>query len=231
MTSQSTRTADELTTAIRSVVDRALESSVRDQVAARGRELAANIAVTAGTMADRASEAATEAWRETTPQRAEALRNAERLQRDALRWGRSTWASRLRPAMQRAINGGTLRLAAAGASVPISQELAERARQRLRAQRREERRWRSFFTGLVVGVVVGALAAILTAPRPGSEVRNRLATRAREGAGDWAPLFQRPIDAAGAIVRGNGQDGAPEAGDTPAPDQANPAPEEQPEES
>ncbi len=197
MASVPTKTADELTTAIRSVVDRALESTVREQVAARGREVATVIAETAGTVAERASEAASDAWRETTPQRREALKNAERMQADALRWSRRTWTSQLRPALQKAFKDGSLRLTAAGASVPITKEIADRARERLGVQRREERRWRTFFLGLVVGAAIGAVAAILTAPKPGREVRDDLATRARgaaEGASEWSPLFQRPLE-------------------------------------
>ncbi len=71
----------------------------------------------------------------------------------------------------------------------------DEARIRLGIQRREERHWRTFFLGVVLGAVAGAAVAILTAPRSGRETRDRLATAARdaaEGAGEWAPLFQRP---------------------------------------
>ncbi len=212
MGSQQTRSAEELTTAIRSVVDRALESKVRDQVASRGKELAALITETAGTVAERASEAASDAWRETTPQRREAAKTADRLQRDALSWSRKTWAKQLRPMIQKAMKNRTATIGAAAGAVPISKELLDQARTRLGIQRREEHRWRTFFLGVVVGAIGGALVAILTAPRPGREMRDRIASRAREGAEEWAPLFQRPVETAKSIVAertGNGS--TPEA--------------------
>jgi hypothetical protein len=199
MASVSTRNADELTTAIKSLVDRALESQVGEQVASRGKEMATAIAETAGTVAGRASEAAGEAWRETSPQREEAAKAAGRLGKDALHWSKKTWGARLGPALRTAWRRRAATLGAATGALPISNELVDQARIRLGLQRREERRWRTFFLGVIVGAIAGALVAILTAPRPGSETRDRLATAAREaadGAGDWAPLFQRvPVEA------------------------------------
>ena len=151
MASVSTRNADELTTAIKSLVDRALESKVREQVATRGREMAAAIAESAGTVAERASEAAGEAWRETSPRREEAAKAAERMGKDALNWGQETWASQLRPALRNAWRRRAATLGAAGGALPISRELVDQARIRLGIQRREERRWRTFFLGVIVG--------------------------------------------------------------------------------
>jgi gas vesicle protein len=234
MASVSTRNADELTTAIKSLVDRALESTVREQVAARGKEVAAAIAETATTVAGRTSEAATEAWRETSPRREEAARAADRMRRDAMQWGQATWGSQLRPALLRAWRKRAMALGAAGGALPISKELVEEAKIRLGMQQRrqEERRWRTFFLGMVVGAIAGALVAILTAPRPGRETRDRIASRAREaaeGAGEWAPLFQRSAQegAAHAAESGNGvppAQGEPEASATePAAQEDQPA--------
>src|SRR4029077_18607627 len=78
--------------------------------------------------------------------------------------------------------------------VPASRELMDQARIRLGIRQREERRWRFFFLGLVIGAIGGAIAALLTAPGPGREVRDELASRAREAAanaGEWVPIFQR----------------------------------------
>lgn len=214
MASVPTKTADELTTAIRSLVDRALDTATREQVAARGREMAAAISEAAGTAAGRTSEMATETWKETEPQRAEVARAAGRFQRDALRWGQATWRSQLRPALRNALRGRGAALAAAGGSVPISKELADEMRARLGMRRREERRWRTFILGVIVGAIGGAIVALLTTPRAGREVRDELVTRARttaEGAGDWVPLFQRPGEETGE---------AQPSGESPAADEA-----------
>jgi YtxH-like protein len=219
MTSVSTRNADELTTAIKSLVDRALESQVREQVASRGREMAAAIAESAGSVAGRASEAAGEAWRETSPRREEAAKAAGRLGTDALHWTQETWGSQLGPALRTAWRRRAAALGAAGGALPISKELVDQARVRLGIQRREERRWRIFFLGVIVGGIAGALVAILTAPRPGRETRDRLATAARdaaEGAGDWAPLFQRPAVEAPTHEDDSGNGARPEATDLQA---------------
>jgi YtxH-like protein len=229
MASVSTRSADELTTAIKSLVDRALESSVREQVATRGKEVAAALAETATTVAGRTSEAATEAWRETSPRRADAARAADTMRRDAMRWGQRTWGSQLRPALLRAWRKRAMAIGAAGGALPISRELVDEARIRLGIQQRrqEEHRWRTFFLGVVVGAIAGALVAILTAPRPGHETRDRIASRAREaaeGAGEWAPLFQRPVEqAATAEQTGDGVGAEPVEAD---PGSSEPAPHE-----
>ena len=194
MAGDPSRTADELTTAIRSLVERALESRTRDEIAARGRELATTIADTASAAAERASVAAGEAWRDSAPQRKEAAKSARKMSRQALAWGRSNWKRRFGPAVRDAWDGRAAALAAAGIAVPTSRQLAKEAKKRLRLQRREERRWRTFFFGMLIGAIGGAVVALLTAPRPGREVRDELAQRARDAAsnaGEWAPLFQR----------------------------------------
>jgi hypothetical protein len=192
------RTTDELATAIRSLVERALESRTREQIAARGRELATAIAGTAGEAAERASVMAGEAWRDSAPQRKEAAKSARTMSRKAYAWGRGTWNRRVGPAVRDAWDGRAAALAAAGIAVPTSRELAKQAQKRLRLQRHEERRWRSFFLGVIIGAIGGAVVALLTAPRPGREVRDELAQRAREAANsasEWAPLFQRTPEA------------------------------------
>lgn len=192
------KATDELTTAIRSVVERALESKTREQIAARGRDLATVIAGTAGTAAERASVLAGEAWRDSAPQRKEAAKSARQMSRQAVAWGRGTWKRRVGPAVRDAWDGRAAALAAAGIAVPTSRELAKQAQKRLKLQRHEERRWRTFFLGVVLGAIAGAVVALLTAPRPGREVRDELAQRARGAAttaGEWAPLFQRTSEA------------------------------------
>ncbi|HEX2193571.1 MAG TPA: YtxH domain-containing protein [Candidatus Limnocylindria bacterium] len=56
----------------------------------------------------------------------------------------------------------------------------------------------AFLLGVVVGAAAGAIVALLTTPKPGREMRDELAVkardaaeRAREEAGEWVPLFQR----------------------------------------
>jgi hypothetical protein len=197
MAGESSKTVDELTTAIRSLVERTLDARTRDQVAARGRELATAIAGTAGEAAERASVMAGEAWRESAPQRKEAAKSARKMSRQALAWGRETWKRRLGPTVRDTWDSRAAALAAAGIAVPTSREIAKQAKKRLQFQRHEERRWRTFFLGVVLGAIGGAVVALLTAPRPGREMRDELAQRAREAAsnaGEWAPLFQRTGD-------------------------------------
>ena len=194
MASQPSKTADELTTAIRSLVDKALESQTREQIAARSREVAAAIAETAGTAAERATEIANDMWRDSAPQRRDAVKSADRIRRDAYKWGRKAWIKQLQPALRNAWSRRAAAIGAAGLAVPASRELVDQARIRLGIRQREERRWRFFFLGLVIGAIGGAITALLTAPRPGREVRDELASRAREAAnnaGEWVPIFQR----------------------------------------
>src|SRR6266550_4650898 len=203
MASQPSKTADELTTAIRSLVDKALESQTREQIAARGREVAAAIAETAGTAAGRASDIANDVWRDSASQRREAAKTAERMRRDALKWGRKAWLKQLQPALRSAWSRRDAAIGAAGLAVPASRELVDQARIRLGLRQREEHRWRIFFLGLVLGAIGGAIAALLTAPRPGREVRDELASRARDAAnnaGEWVPIFQREAGEPAAVA-------------------------------
>jgi hypothetical protein len=199
MAGKQANTAEELTAAIRSLVDKALESDLRDQIVGRGRDVASTL----GTAGEAAAERATEAWRESEPMRREAAEAALRAGRDTVSWGRRGWTTRLRPALRDGWTRRMAALAAAGVAVPTSRQVMDQARARLGIQRREERRWRSFFLGLFIGAVAGAIASLLTAPRAGREMRDELATRAREAAAtareaasatDWVPLFQRPQD-------------------------------------
>ena len=215
MASQPSKTADELTTAIRSLVDKALESQTREQIAARGREVAAAIAGTAGTAAGRASDIANDVWRDSASQRREAAQTAkrmrreaaqtaERMRRDGIRWGRRAWLKQLQPALRNAWSRRAAAIGAAGLAVPASRELVDQARIRLGLRQREESRWRIFFIGLVLGAIGGAIAALLTAPRPGREVRDELASRARDAAtnaGEWVPIFQREAAEAPSIAQ------------------------------
>jgi gas vesicle protein len=204
MAKEPSRTADELTAAIRSLIDKALDAKTREEVAARGRELAASIAETAGTAAERASVAANDAWRDSAPQRKEAVKQARRMSRDALKWSRRQWINQLQPTLRktwdkRVVTG----LGAAGIAVPASKEIAAQTR-RLGITRREEHGWRMFFLGALLGAIAGVIVALLTAPRAGREMRDELATRAREAAnsaGDWVPLFQRDAILEGAASR------------------------------
>ena len=194
MAKVSSKPGDELTKAIRSIVEKALEAQTREQIAARSKEVASAIAETAENAAGRASEIAGEAWKESAPTRREAAKSARRMSREALKWSRATWRRRVGPALRDAWDGRAAALTAAGIAVPTSREIAKQAEKRLGLRRREERRWRTFFLGLVIGAIGGAIVALLTAPRPGREVRDELAQRAREAAenaGEWVPLFQR----------------------------------------
>jgi hypothetical protein len=210
------KTADEVTAAIRSAIDRALESDVRRRIAERGQELAGVVADATSTAAERAGEA----WRDMEPMRRDATKSMERASRDAARWSRRAWRKEVRPALKDAwrTRGASIG-AAAGAAVPAGQALAVEAAQRLGLRRRERRHWRAFFIGLIVGAVGGALAALLLTPKPGRQVRQELASkgqeiaeRGREAADtlaararetEWRPLFQRP-DAESERIAGGG---------------------------
>jgi gas vesicle protein len=190
--------ADEVPTRVRSIVERVLETDVTDQIAKRGQELAKAVGQATETVSQRAEEA----WKESAPQRREAEKAARRASRDAARWGRRTWQRDIRPNLRDMWSRRATALAAAGAAVPASRELVDDAAVRLGIrQRREQRHWTAFFLGLLIGAAAGALIAILTTPKPGREMRDELAGKAREaadkareaaGATDWVPLFQRP---------------------------------------
>ena len=128
---------------------------------------------------------------------AQAVDAAQQTARDARRWPRRAWSDWVRPAVGNVWKRRSVALGAAGAAVPASRELVDAAAIRLGLKRREERHWGVFFLGLLLGMIGGALIAILTAPKPGREIRNELAARARE-AGDWVPVFQRPEGSSGA---------------------------------
>jgi hypothetical protein len=83
-------------------------------------------------------------------------------------------------------------IGATAAAIPAGREIVEDAAARLGVRRRSERRhWTAFFVGLLLGAAAGAAIAILTTPKPGREMRDELAGKARETAGEWVPLFQR----------------------------------------
>lgn len=190
MASAPAKTTEELSTTVKSLVDKVLEADVADQIAQRGREMAAIVADATDTAAQRASEA----WRESAPTRRDAARAARRYSRDAASWSKRTWHSDVRPALRQLWRRRAVALGAAGAAVPAGRELVQDAAIRLGLRRREERHWGTFFVGLMIGAAAGALIAILTAPKPGRAMREELATRARgaaTNASDWVPLFQR----------------------------------------
>jgi gas vesicle protein len=209
--------ADEVPTKVRSIVEKVLEADVTDQIAKRGQELARAV----GQATESVSQRAEEAWKESAPQRREAEKAARRASRDAMRWGRRTWQRDVRPNLRDRWSRRATALAAAGAAVPAGRELVDDAAARLGIrQRREQRHWTAFFLGLLIGAAAGALIAILTTPKPGREMRDELAGRARDaadkareaaGASDWVPLFQRP--------EGNGTaDALPDGEPSPAVD-------------
>lgn len=187
--------ADEVSTRVRSVVEKLLEADVTDQIARRGREIAAAVADATETVSARANDA----WRDSEPQRREAEKAARRAGKDAVKWSRRTWKQDLNPTLRDLWKRRTVAMGAAGAAIPAGQQLVEDAAVRLGIRKQSDRRhWTAFFLGLIVGAAAGALVAMLTAPKPGREMRDELAekardtaTRARNEAGDWVPLFQR----------------------------------------
>jgi gas vesicle protein len=215
--------ADEVSTKVRSVVEKLLEADVTDQIARRGREIAAAVAEATETVSARAGDA----WRESEPQRRDAEKAARRASKDAMTWSRRTWRKDLRPALRDLWKQRTVAMGAAGAAIPAGQQIVEDAAVRLGIRRQRERRhWAAFFLGLILGAAAGAIIAMLTTPKPGREMRDELAekardaaTRARGEAGEWVPLFQREP------TNGSGEPAA-EAAVEPAP--AEPAPPEAP---
>jgi hypothetical protein len=190
--------ADEVSTTVRSIVEKVLEADVTDQIARRGRELATAVGEATDTVSTRASAA----WQESEPTRRDAQKAIGRARQDALHWTRRTWDRDLRPALRDLWSRRTLAIGAAGAAIPAGREMVEDAADRLGIRkRRESRHWAAFFMGLVLGAVAGAVLAMLTTPKAGREMRDELTERAREaaerarasagGASDWVPLFQR----------------------------------------
>lgn len=202
--------ADEVPTRVRSIVERVLEADVTDQIARRGQELARAV----GQATESVSQRAEEAWKDSAPQRRDAEKAARQASKDAIRWGRRTWQKDLRPNLRDLWSRRATAIAAAGAAVPVGRELVDDAAERLGIRkRREQRHWTAFFLGLLVGAAVGAIVAMLTTPKPGREMRDELAERARDaaekareaaGASDWVPLFQRPDE------NGSSPESAPE---------------------
>jgi gas vesicle protein len=191
--------ADEVPTRVRSIVEKVLEADVTDQISKRGRELAAAVGQATETVSQRAEEA----WKDSAPQRREAEKAARAASRDALRWGRRTWQQDLGPSLRDLWGRRGAAMAVAGAAIPAGRELIDDAAVRMGVRkRREERHWAAFFLGLLLGAAAGALIAMLTTPKPGREMRDELAEKARDaaerareaagGASDWVPLFQRP---------------------------------------
>ena len=203
--------ADEITSNVRSIIDRILDVDVPSEItdapsriAEGGRDAAGTIADAAGTAAERAADATKDA--------ADAIGVARR--------GAASWSERTGRELGRRIgdlwNRRTVALSAAGAAVPASKELVESAAERLGLKRREERHWGLFFLGLLLGAAGGAIVAILLAPRPGSETRTQLAARARE-ASDWIPVFPAQPESEQA-EGGSATTGLPAAGGPAAED-------------
>lgn len=214
-------TADDLADNIRATVDRMVDAEFTKQLARRGREVATVLAARAQEMGG----AAVEVWDESAPARRDAAKRMNRASRDAAKWSERTWRRSLRPAVRDLWKRRTVAIGAAGAAVPVGRELIETAAQRLGAQRREQRHWGAFFFGLILGAIGGAVVALLTAPKPGSEmrrelseraegVREELAARARDV--EWVPLFERepePIEPASrSTSTASVQEGASDAG-------------------
>ena len=193
--------ADQVSTKARSIVERMLDPENQEQLTKRGRAFAEAINAAAETASGRAATT----WHDAEPVR----RKAAQVGREALRWAGRTWSREMQPSLRRLWSRRTAALGTAGAAVPLARELIDDAAVKLGIRkRREARHWGAFFAGLVIGAVAGAIAAILTAPRPGSEIRDELAGtargaafrakevagRAREAAasaGEWVPIFQR----------------------------------------
>jgi YtxH-like protein len=187
-----------LTDELEAFMSRITRKDVPDEVAQRGQALADAIAQVAEEAAQRASNA----WRESQPVRKDMARAFERQGREVGKWSRQLWRDEIRPNLKRAWNRRTVALGAAGAAVPAGRQLIEDAVAELGLRPRQDRHWGSFFAGIVIGALVGALVALLTAPKPGRETREELATKAREAAetaGEWIPV---------SIPSGNGNGGS-----------------------
>lgn len=149
------------------------------------------IAEAIGQAAEEAAERAASAWRESESARRDAARTLERQGREVSKWWRHAWRKDIRPVLRRAWNRRTVALGAAGAAVPASRQLIEDAAAELGLRPRQERHWGAFLAGIVIGGLTGVLVALLTAPKPGAETREELASRAREAAeaaGEWIPV-------------------------------------------
>lgn len=178
--------AQDISGTVRSAVDRVLETDVQRQISRRGREMASVVAEAAEAAAARAAEA----WQDSQPTRSEVAKSARRYGQDAAKWSRRTWRKELLPTLGSAWKRRTVAIGAAGAAVPAGKELIDTAAVRLGLKRQEQRHWTAFFLGLLLGALAGAAVAMLTAPKPGSQMREEIASRARD-ASDWVPIFQR----------------------------------------
>ncbi len=207
--SRPTTSAEDISTNVKSFVDKLLDAQVADTLAKRGKEIAAAVGDATGVAVDRASET----WQDTAPMRADAVKTVMRASDDAARWGSRTWRRELRPLVKDLWKRRTVAIGAAGAAIPAGRGLVDTAAQRIGLKQREKRHWGSFFLGMLLGAAAGVIAALLTAPKRGSELRDELAVRAQAAAevagqkaqqavevvgeraqavaGDWVPLFQR----------------------------------------
>ena len=200
--------AEDVSTTVRSMVERVLEADVRDQISQRSREVAKAVMDATDTVAARANEA----WRDSAPARRDAERAMRQASRDASKWGRRAWQRDLRPRLRDLWSRRAVAYGAATAAIPAGREVVQDTAARMGIRRREDRHWAAFFLGLVLGAAAGIVVAMLTAPKPGRQVRDSLAeaardaaSRAREAAGgasDWVPLFERPSTNGGAISEG-----------------------------
>lgn len=141
-----------------------------------------------GQAVEEAAERANAAWRESQPARHEAAKAIEKQGRELGKMSRRLWRQEIRPGLRRFWNRRTVALGAAGAAVPA---MLEDAAAELGLRPRKERHWGAFLAGIIIGGLAGVLVAILTAPKPGVEVREELAARARdaaETAGEWIPV-------------------------------------------
>ena len=190
MATAPSRTADDISQSVRSLVDKVIEADVTERAARASRDVAAVLAEATSTAADRAGDA----WKESAPSRREAAKAVRRASKDTAKWWNRTWRKEIQPGARELWKRRSMALGAAGVAIPASREIIDDAAVRLGLKQREERHWGAFFFGLIVGAAVGALVAMLTTPKPGTEMREELATRARE-AGEWVPIFQRDEEA------------------------------------
>lgn len=186
MATAPSRTADEISHGVRALVDRVIEADVTDQVARTSREVAAALADATSVAADRAGDA----WKDSAPARRDAAKALRSARHDTAKWWEQAWRKEIRPGARELWKRRSLAIGAAGAAIPASRELVDDAAVRLGLKRREERHWGAFFLGLIVGAAAGAIIAMLTTPKPGTEMREDLAAKARD-AGEWVPIFQR----------------------------------------
>lgn len=170
------KTAEEIADTLRSIIDKVRDSDLPSSAAESGRDIAGNVGDVATDVAERAGDVA----------------------RDLAKGARRTWRRGVGRGLGDVWKRRNVAIGAAGAAVPASRQLVDSAAVRLGLKKREERHWGTFFLGLILGALAGVAVAILTAPKPGREIREDLAARARE-AGDWVPVFQR-----------TGEGGAPE---------------------